>query len=431
MTRTIPGFRFVALVGAAAIASLSLAACGGDKSKAADTNEISVLSQFTANDANSKAFKAMTDKFSQQTGIKVDIETANNNDITTNYEASKLANKEKDLVALNLSAASSAWLKQGQVVDTSKYLDEWGIKDKLEPDAVKFWTQEDGIAGFPYSGFNWPVWFNMDILGKAGITTVPQTLDELIADAHALRAKNLPTMVLGGGDWPAANFVYWMGQQYMSATDAETIFKKGGFCANPNFVKGLDLMGRLRDEGVFVDNVQGFTADQMTTAYAQGKASMMPSGSWAYTQVPDNIAKATKLSGFPVVSGGQYSKPTGFHGFSNGFFLSPNGEKKIGVIEKFMKFAYAQENLQPWVADASQILAVKPDVIGAVKATNPLAVAGNALSEANTAWLHLPDTDIPTGVDFQPAATAFLGKKGQPGSQFCKALDKLYADAPK
>jgi multiple sugar transport system substrate-binding protein len=222
-----------------------------------------------------------------------------------------------------------------------------------------------------------------------------------------------------------------MGQQYLSAGDTATLFKKGGFCANANFVKGLDLMGQLRDEGVFVDNVQGFTADQMTTAYAQGKASMMPSGSWAYTQVPDNIAKATKLSGFPVVSGGTYTKPTSFHGFSNGFFLSPNGAKKISAIEKLMKFAYSQENLQPWVADASQILAVKSDVLGDVKATNPLAVAGNALSEANTAWLHLPDTDIPTGVDFQPAATGFLGKKGQKGSEFCKALDKLYADVPK
>lgn len=429
MIRKMPGRRIAALVGAAAIASLSLAACGGDKSKTADATEISVLSQFTANDANSKAFKAMTDKFTQQTGIKVDIETVNNADMVNTYETSKLANKEKDLVALNLSADSSSWLKEGQVVDTSKYLDEWGIKDKLEPDAIKFWTQEDGIAGFPYAGFNWPIWFNMDMLGRAGVTQVPATLDDLINAAHALRAKNLPTMVLGGAEWPAANFVYWMGQQYMSASDAETLFKSGGFCANASFVKGLDLLAKLRDEGVFVDNVQGFTADQMTTAYAQGKASMMPSGSWAYTQVPDNVAKATKLSGFPVVPGGTYTKPTGFHGFSQGFFLSPNGEKKIGAIEKFMKFAYAPENLQPWVADASQILAVKPDVLGQVKASNPLAVAGNNLSEANTAWLHLPDTDLPKGVDFQPPTTAFLGKKGETGAEFCKALDKLYKDA--
>jgi len=90
MIRRMPGFRFAALVGAAAVASLSLAACSGSSDKSStDANEISFLSQFTANDANAKTFKAMTDKFTQQTGIKVTIETVNNADIAGNYEASQ------------------------------------------------------------------------------------------------------------------------------------------------------------------------------------------------------------------------------------------------------------------------------------------------------------------------------------------------------
>jgi hypothetical protein len=125
MIRKMPGYRVAALVGAAAIASLSLAACGGDDKAEADANEISVLSDHTANDANAKAFKAMTDKFTAQTGIKVNTENVNNTDIAKTYEASKLANKEKDIVALNLSAASSGWLKGGQVVSILNFIGFW------------------------------------------------------------------------------------------------------------------------------------------------------------------------------------------------------------------------------------------------------------------------------------------------------------------
>ena len=126
--------------------------------------------------ATGDQFNKLTTAFTKQTGIKVDVEEVNYADLPKAYEAAKLADKERDLVIENLTPDTTDWLPQGQVVDVRQYLDAWGITPKLDPAAVKYWTQGDsGVAGFPFIGFNWPVWYNMDLLKRAGVTSVPAT----------------------------------------------------------------------------------------------------------------------------------------------------------------------------------------------------------------------------------------------------------------
>jgi multiple sugar transport system substrate-binding protein len=429
--------RVAALALAATVAAGMLAACGGGNDSdggdkgASGTTELTILSSFTTGNVTGDTLKKLADKFTQQTGIKVTIEQATTNDIANNYEASKLANKERDLVVLNLTPDTSDWLPGGQVVDVKQYLDDWGITDKLQQEAIQFWTQgEDGVAGFPYWGFNWPMWYNMDLLKKAGVTEIPKTVDELIATSDKLRAAKIQPLALGGGEWNVQNFTTWMAQQFLEPAKAQELFKNGGYCNSPEAMRGLDLFGQLRDKGVFIDNVQGYTNDQMSNAFYQGKAAMMPSGSWAYTQTPPNIAANTQLGGFPAVSGGHYSKPTGFAGYSNGMFLSPNGAKKIDAVEKFIKFMYADEQIQTWSGEGAQILDVKPELAskGGGSTNFPMVAKGNELGAEKMDILVLPDNYIPAGIDYQPVATEFIGKKGMPATDFCKKLDKLYAD---
>ncbi|MGH3378879.1 MAG: ABC transporter substrate-binding protein [Actinoallomurus sp.] len=421
------GLRVAALIGTTALAAATLSACSGDKATKTDT--LTVMSSFTTGNATGDEFNKLAKQFTTETGIKVDVQEVKFDDLPKAYEAAKLANKERDLVVENLTPDTTDWLPQGQVVDVRKYLDDWGLTQKIEPQAIQYWTQGDsGVAGFPFIGFNWPVWYNTALLQKAGVAKVPATTDELIDASRRLRAAGIQPMALSGGEWPVQNFVTWMVQQYVPPAEAQQLFSKGGYCKSPRAVQGLDLFGRLRDAGVFIDNAQGYSADQMTTAYFNGKAAMMPSGSWAYTTAPTAIGRATTLGGFPVTPGGVYPKPTAFQGYSAGFFLSPKGKKKLDAVEKFMKFMYSQKSLQSWIGDGSQILDAKPEAVGNVKTTNALALKGAALKKSPVDFLLLPDNYIPAGFDYQPAATEFLGHKGETGATFCKALDKLYTD---
>ena len=168
----------------------------------------------------------------------------------------------------------------------------------------------------------------------------------------------------------------------------------------------------------------------MTNAYFSGEAAMMPSGSWAYTGASGENAKpgldeATDLSGFPVVDGGTYAKPTAFQGFNTGFFLSTKGAEKLDLVQQFFQYMYSDEVLKGWVADANQILAVEPSTVAGAVSTAPLVVEGSALADT-VDWLVLPDGYFPAGMDYQPAATEFIGTQGMTGAQFCQTLDALY-----
>jgi ABC-type phosphate/phosphonate transport system substrate-binding protein len=108
MTRTLSSrLRAAALVGAAAIAASSLVACSGDKKESAP-NTLTLLSSFTSGEATGKEFNTLAQKFTEQTGIKIDVQEVNTNDIAGTYESSKLANKERDLVILNLTSTIGA-----------------------------------------------------------------------------------------------------------------------------------------------------------------------------------------------------------------------------------------------------------------------------------------------------------------------------------
>jgi multiple sugar transport system substrate-binding protein len=424
----LPLRRLVAVLSVAALTAATLTACSGQDQKS-DPQTLTVMSSFTTGNATGDQFNRLAKKFTEQTGVKIEVEEVNYADLAKAYEAAKLAGQERDIIILNLTPDDTDWLPQGQVVNVKQYLDAWGLTAKLEPHAIEYWTQGDaGVAGFPFIGFNWPIWYNTDLLKKAGVDKVPATTAELIAAAGKLRAAGIQPMSLAGAEWPVQNFTTWMVQQYVRPDEAKTLFAKGGYCNSPGAVKGLDLFGQLRDAGVFIDNAQGYTADQMSTAYFTAKAAMMPSGSWAYTTVPGPVGQVTELGGFPVAPAGVYTKPTAFNGHSAGMFLSPNGEKKISSVEKFMKFMYSQESLQSWVAEGQQILDVTSEALGTVQASNPMVVKGSKVTKEAVDFMLLPDSYLPAGMEYQPVATEFLGHKGETGAQFCKALDKLYAD---
>lgn len=421
--------RTPAVLGLAALAFGSLAACSsssGDDAGDDTPQTITILSSWTSGNATGDQFTKDLEAFTEETGIQVDVEEVNNDDVDKTFEASSLAGEESDLVILNLTPDSADWLRDGLVVDVAQYVDEWGISDTVVPDALDYWTNENGVNGFPFIGFNWPIWYNTELLAQAGVDEVPATFDDLIAAATKLRAAGIQPFALGGKDWTAGNFITWLGQQYVEPDAMADVFSEGTWC-DPDVVKGLDLLTTMRDEGVFVDNVAGYDGDQMTNAFFTGQAAMMPSGSWAYTNVPEEVAAVTQLAGFPLPADGAYAKPTAFQGHSAGFFLTPNGAEKIDEVQQLIEYIYSPEVLKGWVSEANQILDVKPDVVAGAESSAPLVMLGTQLgNEAD--FLLLPDSYLPENTDFSTVASEFLGQSGTTGADLCVKLEAEYED---
>ena len=407
------------------VALLALLAGMGTQSAMAQ-GKITILSSMTTGSATGDQMRKTVAAFEAASGIDVEVEEINNDDVDQVFEASALAGEEADVVILNLTPSSADWLPNGLVVEVSQYFDEWGFKDRLQPAAVDYWTNDNGMNGFPFLAFNWPIWYNMALLEKAGVKSVPATFDELVAATKALRAAGIQPFVLGGKDWTAQNFITWLGQQYIPPEKAAEVFSGGKWC-DPDVVKGLDLLAAMRDEGVFIDNVAGFTADQMTSTYFAGGAAMMPSGSWAYTNTPPEIAAVTELAGFPVPAGGHYTLPTAYNGFNTGFFITRRGAENLDAIKQFFQYLYTPDVLKTWVSEGAQVLAVTGDAVAGASSDAPLVVKGSQVTDSNTAYLLLPDSYLPENTDWGPTiASEFLGQTGTTGADLCQKLEQQY-----
>jgi multiple sugar transport system substrate-binding protein len=290
---------------------------------------------------------------------------------------------------------------------------------------VSAWTNSDGqVSGFPYSSFVWPIWYNQALFDQAGVD-IPTTYDDLVTASAALRAAGIQPFAIAGGDWPGNNFLTWIAQQYLDAEGSAALAANGDFCS-PDALKGLELLSEMTRNGVFIDDAAGYTADTMTSAYFNGDAAMMPSGSWAISGAPDDIIENTVLGGFPVPDGGAYDKPTMFFGdTSTGIWISRNGQENLDAARKFVEFMYQPETVNAFIDGADMIPSAVVSSDSPVPA-NPLLAKAVTLRDANDGIV-LWDTLTPVGVDSQAVANSIYG--GTPASEACASLETIWADA--
>lgn len=332
------------------------AACGGDGAgKAEDANTLHILTHLPATDPKWKALNQAISEFEKANpDVKVDREDAPSpQEAQDRYERAKLAGNEPDIVLTNLFGKSTAWLKNGATVDVAQDAKDWGLDSLLEPRVLKAWQTSDGqLQGFPYEGFTWPVWYNLDLFARAGIDKVPATTDELVAATKKLRAAGIQPIATGGKDW-SGNKLFSLIVETM-ATDADAIaaFRDGAW-DTPQVRAGIELFTKLRDAGVFTDNASGLTVDQQQSSFGAGKAAIMHAGSWSYgsSDVPTAGSAHIVLSGFPLPPGSVRQKPLVYTDYtSTGIWISPKGQKKAELLKKFVTFMYRPEILGEFVA---------------------------------------------------------------------------------
>ncbi|BDZ42296.1 ABC transporter substrate-binding protein [Paraoerskovia sediminicola] len=418
------------MIGAALVTGLvvPLAACGGDDSGSADET-LTVQSLWTKGTAEGDALSKVIDQFTEETGTQVEwLDTGES--LSDVFETSVAGGSQADIVLSNFAEKTVDWVKNGAVVPIDSYMDDWGLTDSVRPAAVDEWKDSDGNqVGIPFSGFSWPVWYNTDLLAQAGVDEIPTTTDELIAAAGKLRDAGIEPMVIGGNDWSGQKLFLQIAQAYADPQTARETFTNGGFCDQPDIVKGIELFTQLRDGGVFIDDAEGYTADAMNTEYYTGSAAIMSAGSWAFgaEDLTPELAEVTTLSGFPNPSGGAYSKPTAYQGYTGtGVMLSTNGEKKSDIAGQFISMLYSSDTVADFVATANLVPAATTAEDAEV--TNPLLQQAVSDLDSRVDYAVMPDTAVPGAVaDPMIRVTSLAYAKGNDAASMCSAIDDAYA----
>jgi multiple sugar transport system substrate-binding protein len=214
----------------------------------------------------------------------------------------------------------------------------------------------------------------------------------------------------------------------MPPAEAKKVFANGGYCASKNAMKGIDLFVKLRNAGVFVNGIEGYTADQMNTAYYTGKAAIMPAGSWAMPGTPPAIAKVTEMGGMPVPAGAYYKKPTAFQAYSAvGLFVGPNGLKKLSLVKQFVQTLYSAEVVAKFVSDVAIVPGTKTPLTAASLANaSPLLAQSVTVLPSKVSYALFPDAYVGAKGTPLTKASALAYGAGVKSAAICKAADAAY-----
>jgi multiple sugar transport system substrate-binding protein len=427
----------VALLGCAAMLVTGVTACGSDTasnggSGGTAATEIVLQTNWTQGGAETVGLHAALDDFTEQTGITVKT-LENGDDLNQVYETALLAGEEADVVLFGLLEKQLDWVKNGAVVPVNDYLDQWGFKDRIPEDAIRDWTDDEGnLRAFPYTGFTWPWWYNMDLLEQVGYTEPPATDDEMIDLATKLRAVGIGPVAIGGSDWSGQKIFLQFLELYMSPEQTIDVYENGGLCDNELAMKGIDQFIKMRDAGVFVDGVEGMTADDGQAAYLTSAAAIAPMGSWVYeatkTDAPA-LLESTLLGGLSLPEGAYESKPVAYRGSTSaGWWISPNGEKKIDAVKQLIQFMYQDSTLTTAMEKGGTVPAVTGGDTSVL--TNPLTLQSLTEFPDRVSFPVMPDLYIPADVS-NPMyrATSLAFTQGNDAQAICQAMDDTYTNA--
>jgi len=387
------------------------------------------MSTFAPGDARGPAFAAAVAGFTAQTGIKVKTVFAGATEIFNAYETAELAGQEPDVLIVNLYDKALTWTQSGATIPLTSELTQWGLNKVINPEAVKEWTDSQGrLQGLPYLGFSWPFWFNTALLKSAGISSIPTTIDQLLADTKLLRAKGITPVAVGGDDSSGQKFVLQVMETTMTPSEAQTVLAKGGYCSNADAMKGLNLFVQLKNAGVFSADAEGLSTEDMYAQFTTDKAAIMPAGSWAFSLEPKSQLPDISLGGFPLPSGSPLSKPIAYEGFSAaGFWLTPNGQKRIKDYEAFVKYMYSPSVVSRFVSGDGDVPVINLPNSSTVLAKQPLLLKALTTLPSTVTYGTFPDFSVPGQITAaMTTATTDAFAKSATAQSICSSLDATY-----
>jgi multiple sugar transport system substrate-binding protein len=380
-----------------------LAGCGALVPASSGPGALTVHTQISGAVAGAQTFSEVVAAYQRDTARKVAL-LKNGSDLPIVFETSTLAGKEADVAIVNMMGRTLAWTPEGATVPVGDHLDDWGLRDLIIPEAIQEWTDEEGrLRAFPFTRTNWPVSFNTRLLEEAGVG-IPTTSDELIAAADALRSHGIGPVTVGGSDWSGQKMFLQILQGFITQDEARTVFSTGKISESPGAIAGVEHFVELRDAGVFVDNVQGYTSDSELTQFNTRKAAIVPAMSSALALVPAERAAEVTVGGWPKPSsGGVLDHPSVIKSYNgHGIWISENGMKKLDLIKPFVQHLYSEQVTDRFILESGRDMSRRTDT---VSTDFPLVAQASQLTDTEVSAVMLPDLLIPDAV-FEPMIQA-------------------------
>ncbi|WP_316858199.1 ABC transporter substrate-binding protein [uncultured Cohaesibacter sp.] len=331
--------KLMKLAGVAAFALLSSI----EMSSAATT--VTFWNSWNPEKANGKALQQIIDNFEAvNPDIKIKAEYIGNyNDIVAKLQAAIPAHREPDAVLMEVTRYG-LFADRGVLTDLTDYVNNDPLKDDLFDFAREVGVFEGKNYIVPFNSSTPVLYFNKDILAKAGFTEEPalKTYDDVLKVAKQVTEK-LGDQGIYGIAAPG-QFARW---GLVMDNDSDLIDSKTGeiLLDSPNTIEAYQWMASLVHEH-HVASPDGVTKEDIgRDAFLQGKVGIMFNSTGSYVRSKKAIGE--NLAVRPMPCNKVCAVPIGGAGIG---VLSTAEQDVKDAAYKFISFAASPESNAIWFA---------------------------------------------------------------------------------
>ncbi|NUR87551.1 MAG: carbohydrate ABC transporter substrate-binding protein, partial [Nonomuraea sp.] len=290
---------------------LALTACGGGGGESdgkSGGGEFTYWSMWKENEPQAKVLKAAIDKFTKETGTKVDVEWQGR-DIRTKIGPAIAANKAPDLVENGFDVINSLLVATGQAMDlTPVYNSEVPGEGKKVSDVIpaKYLDampkDPDGVTRWivPYVLNSAMYYYNK---ADADLATTPQTWDDFVKLCDTLKGKG-KACVASDGDNTWTNFLlldYLLVRDNGAGTLGKIYADKtGAGWDQPGVLESVKKVEQLVKGGYLLKGYDASKYPAQQTNWATGKAAFHLDGTWVPSEASKNLSPGFKVGEFAV-----------------------------------------------------------------------------------------------------------------------------------
>jgi N-acetylglucosamine transport system substrate-binding protein len=317
-------------------------------------------------------------------------------------------------------------------LDSPAYDGKGTWRSTFEPALLKI-GQKDGVQyvlPYYYNVYGW--WYDPDVFAKHGWTP-PKTFEELLGLAEKIKAAGIAPVTFQG------KYPYYMIHGMLlpwaisaggiqAANDAQNLVP--GAWKSPAMLQAARMIATLRDRKDFENGAVGLSHTESQTDFLNGKAAMIPCGTWLYSEMQKVMRPGAKMQFMlpPVTATGK-GDPTALM-IDIEPWMVPAKAKNPDAALGLYKYMTSLDKAKQFVTEKGSLMSIKGS--DEVKLPDTLVEPAKAFKNSKTVWSYemrywYPDMEK----EIENALTSMLDGQSTP-EQFCDraeaAADKARKD---
>ncbi|WP_026702643.1 ABC transporter substrate-binding protein [Salibacterium aidingense] len=335
------------------IITASLTACGNSSTSNEEEDENNTdgtvdLEYFVASEEGNPDYEVFMESVREfdesHPDINLQIDSVSHNDYSTRLTTQAAGGELPDMYQITPISALDNIVKSGSAGTIDNIKDHWIDNGLLTEESFDEFVMEGSTYALPLNTNPTQfIYYDEDMLEKAGYDTFPETYDEFISLINDLNEAGTTPITLGNSAPWVLQSVYLSGiaDRFTGSDFLEKVMNGEKKFTDPEFIKALEVIEELVEVEAFNEDLNTIDNEQMVNKFLQGNSAMVIDGNWSASTISENKPEDKNIAIASLPLGDSNSIPTTMGTVSA--INSDLSDKKREAAEMFLKEVYDED----------------------------------------------------------------------------------------